>query len=118
TGKVLTKVKISGGGRCNVTHNCFEPKKLIGGYPRGGKTLLNGFFKFGPEDMIAWLSARGVKVVAEADGRMFPHTNDSQTIIDCFVEETRRYGIELVKGAIVKTIAKDENAFLIATRSG
>lgn len=81
----LSKVKISGGGRCNVTHHCFEPKRLIEAYPRGQKNLLRGFYHFGPSQMIEWLEDRGVKLKTERDGRMFPITDSSSTIIDLFL---------------------------------
>jgi len=117
TGRVLTKVKISGGGRCNVTNRCEDPRQLIANYPRGGKNLLNGFFKFGPKEMRAWLDARSIQTVAEKDGRVFPSSNTSQTIIDCLVSETDRYGIELFKGQIVKSITKTDELFSVVTRS-
>jgi predicted Rossmann fold flavoprotein len=90
----LAKVKVSGGGRCNVTHNCHELAKLLQYYPRGGKFLREPLQRFMPQDMIAWLQARGVSVKAEEDGRMFPTTDDSQTIIDCFMEEARHLGVQ------------------------
>jgi len=82
TGKVLSKVKISGGGRCNVTHNCLDPEKLILNYPRGNPWLNEVFNQFSVKDSLVWFGQRGVKIVAEADGRMFPESNISQTIID------------------------------------
>ena len=91
----LAKVKVSGGGRCNVTHACFEPKELIARYPRGSKALLGPFYQWQPRDMIEWLQARGVELKTESDGRMFPVTDSSQTIIDCFLETARDYNIEL-----------------------
>ena len=83
----LAKVKVSGGGRCNVTHACFEPEELIKSYPRGGKELLGPFHHFQPGDTIAWFADRGVELKVEEDGRMFPITDKSQTIIDCFIEQ-------------------------------
>lgn len=83
----LAKVKVSGGGRCNVTHACFEPEELIKYYPRGGKELLGPFHQWQPGDTIAWFAERGVPLKVEEDGRMFPETDRSQTIIDCFVEQ-------------------------------
>ncbi len=83
----LAKVKVSGGGRCNVTHACFEPEDLIKYYPRGGKELLGPFHHFQPGDTIAWFADRGVELKVEEDGRMFPTTDKSQTIIDCFIEQ-------------------------------
>ena len=83
----LAKVKVSGGGRCNVTHACFEPEELIKYYPRGGKELLGPFHHFQPGDTIAWFADQGVELKVEEDGRMFPTTDKSQTIIDCFIEQ-------------------------------
>ncbi|MFN4884847.1 MAG: NAD(P)/FAD-dependent oxidoreductase, partial [Bacteroidota bacterium] len=80
----LSKVKISGGGRCNVTHACFIPKELIEAYPRGKKELLGPLHHFQPGDMLQWLAERGVETHIEEDGRIFPSSNSSQTIIDCF----------------------------------
>lgn len=116
TNRPLTKVKISGGGRCNVTHHCFDPKKLVQFYPRGGKNLLNGFFKFGPQEMIDWLAIRNVPTVAEKDDRIFPSTNRSQSIIDCFLAEAEKYKITLAKGCIVKSIEKVNGRFFLKTK--
>src|SRR5437868_10890810 len=81
----LSKVRISGGGRCNVTHACFDTRELSSHYPRGGAALQGPFTVFQPRDTIAWFEARGVKLKTEADGRMFPVSNSSQTIIECLV---------------------------------
>ena len=78
----LSKVKISGGGRCNVTHSCFDPAKLATNYPRGSRELRAAFHRWQPKDTISWFAERGVSIKREADGRMFPDTDDSQTIID------------------------------------
>ncbi|ATC66018.1 aminoacetone oxidase family FAD-binding enzyme [Nibricoccus aquaticus] len=80
---LLAKVKISGGGRCNVTHACFDPRELVKRYPRGSRELLGAFHRWQPRDTVAWFAARGVQLKTEPDGRMFPTTDDSQTIIDC-----------------------------------
>lgn len=93
--KVLQKVRISGGGRCNVTHHCFEPAELVKRYPRGAKALRSLFHRFQPQDTIDWFAERGVTLVTEADGRMFPKTNRSSTIIDCFMRESQKYGVEI-----------------------
>jgi hypothetical protein len=93
--KVLSKVKVSGGGRCNVTHSCFNNRDLIENYPRGSKFLRNGFAQFNPSDTIEWFKKRGVKLKTEEDGRMFPTTDSSQTIIDCFLEECQISGIDI-----------------------
>ena len=95
--RTLTKVKISGGGRCNVTHNCFEPKYLTRNYPRGGRELLGAFHRWQPSDTIRWFAERGVEIKAEPDGRMFPITDDSQTIIDCFQKQASKAGIQVRK---------------------
>ena len=92
----LSKVRISGGGRCNVTHACFEPRELSSHYPRGGSALLAPFQRFQPRHTIAWFEARGVKLKTEADGRMFPVTDSSKTIIDCLLGAARAAGVELL----------------------
>ncbi len=89
----LSKVRVSGGGRCNVTHNCFDTEKLSTFYPRGGKELKAIFGVFQPKDMIEWLEKRGVKTKVEADGRIFPESNSSQTIIDCFENLAKRLNV-------------------------
>lgn len=113
----LKKVRISGGGRCNVTHNCFEPRALAQNYPRGSKELLSPFQKFQPRDTIEWFQQRGVEIIAEDDGRMFPSTHTSETIIDCFTREIKKWNIELVLNASVKNIeVTDETRFLIRAK--
>jgi predicted Rossmann fold flavoprotein len=92
---VLAKVKISGGGRCNVTHACFDPRELVKRYPRGGRELLGAFHRWQPRDTVAWFAARGVELKTETDGRMFPVTDDSQTIIDCLQKAARESGVQL-----------------------
>jgi predicted Rossmann fold flavoprotein len=91
----LSKVRISGGGRCNVTHACFNARELSAYYPRGGNALRGTFEKFQPRDTIAWFAARGVELKTEPDGRMFPVTNSSQTIIDCLLRAARAAEVEL-----------------------
>lgn len=91
----LAKVRISGGGRCNVTHACFEPRELAARYPRGGRALLGPFRIFQPRDTVAWFAARGVMLKTEADGRMFPVTDSSQTIVDCLMAAAQKAGVEL-----------------------
>ncbi len=93
--RVLAKVAISGGGRCNVTHACFDPRELVTRYPRGAKELHGAFHAWQPQDTIDWFQARGVALKTEADGRMFPTTDDSQTIIDCLTGEIEKLGISL-----------------------
>ncbi|MBS0624548.1 MAG: NAD(P)/FAD-dependent oxidoreductase [Verrucomicrobia bacterium] len=92
---LLSKVKISGGGRCNVTHSCFDPKRLIENYPRGGRELLGPFHRFQPQNTIEWFAAKGVELKREEDGRMFPITDSSQTIIDCLLSEAKKLGVEI-----------------------
>ncbi|GIV32193.1 MAG: hypothetical protein KatS3mg030_495 [Saprospiraceae bacterium] len=92
-GKVLQKVRISGGGRCNVTHACFEPKELVKNYPRGSRELLGPFHRFQPGDTIAWFENHGVELKIEPDGRMFPVTDDSATIVECLTQAARRAGV-------------------------
>lgn len=111
TDKLLAKVKISGGGRCNVTHACFQNSQLIKFYPRGEKQLRKLFNHFNTENTVEWFESRGVELKAEADNRMFPVTDDSQTIIDCLLSETRRLGITIHKKCAVKQIIKTETGF-------
>jgi len=92
---VLGKVSVSGGGRCNVTHACFDPHELIKNYPRGGKSLIGPFTKFGPTETIKWFEDRGVELKTEDDGRMFPITDSSATIIDCLLASAKKLGIEI-----------------------
>ena len=101
----LAKVRISGGGRCNVTHHCFDPAQLIQYYPRGGKALRGAFTRFQPQDTVAWFNSRGVKLKTEADGRMFPITDDSGTIIHCLMTAAEKAGVRLRTGVVVKRLA-------------
>ncbi len=103
--RTLQKVKISGGGRCNVTHHCFEPKELATRYPRGAKELRAAFHRWQPQDTIDWFARRGVLIKAESDGRMFPTTDDSQTIIDCFQKAAREAGVQLRKECGIRSIS-------------
>ncbi|GEQ85298.1 flavoprotein [Patiriisocius marinistellae] len=112
---VLGKVKISGGGRCNVTHAEFIPKDLSQKYPRGEKELLGPFHTFMTGDTIEWFEKRGVELKIEEDGRMFPVSNNSQTIIDCFTSEISRLGITLLKSQPVKSLNKTENNWQVTT---
>lgn len=109
--KLLSKVRISGGGRCNVTHACFDPKELIQNYPRGSKELLGPFHRFGPRDAIEWFKARGVILKTEKDGRMFPVTDSSETIIHCFFEEAKKLGVKISTQTKLQSIQKVENGF-------
>lgn len=105
--EVLNKVRISGGGRCNVTHAEFIPKELSKKYPRGQKELLGPFHTFMTGDTIAWFEERGVSLKIEEDGRMFPDTDTSETIIDCFLKEINNHNIEVLKNHSVKDIGYD-----------
>lgn len=102
--KLLSKVRISGGGRCNVTHYCFEPTTLSHHYPRGQKALKSLFRKYQAKDVVEWFENKGVKLKAEDDGRMFPVTDNSATIIDCFLREARRHNIKIELNAGVTDI--------------
>tara|TARA_R100000306_G_scaffold12238_1_gene14538 strand:+ start:9939 stop:11162 length:1224 start_codon:yes stop_codon:yes gene_type:complete len=115
--EVLTKVKVSGGGRCNVTHAEFLPKELTQNYPRGEKELLGPFHSFMTGDTIEWFSKRGIELKIEEDGRMFPITDSSQTIIDCFISETERLGVDVLKGQSVKSIENKGGFWQIKTAS-
>lgn len=111
--KVLSKVKVSGGGRCNVTHNCFEVQELVKRYPRGQNFLKKVFHWFSTQDTINWFNERGVKLKTEADGRMFPVTNTSQTIIDCLLKEANKYGVTIQLSSEVTAIDKLDEGFAI-----
>jgi predicted Rossmann fold flavoprotein len=114
----LGKVKISGGGRCNVTHACFDPAALVQFYPRGGKALRGAFSRFQPQDTVAWFASRGVQLKIEADGRMFPVTDDSQTIIDCLVTAAVDAGVKLWTGTAVAEISKLTEGFSLTSKAG
>jgi predicted Rossmann fold flavoprotein len=114
----LTKVKVSGGGRCNVTHAEFIPQELVLNYPRGEKELLGPFHQFMTGDTIEWFEKRGVELKIEDDGRMFPISNSSQTIINCFLNEAEKYGVEVLYNHSVKSIGKKGDEFEIETIQG
>lgn len=118
TRSLLTKVKVSGGGRCNVTHACFDPKELIKNYPRGSKELLGPFHQFQPQDTIEWFEARGVTLKTEDDGRMFPITDSSETIINCLQEEAKKTGVDIRLQQSIEKIEKKEQGFTIHFSSG
>ena len=104
TSKVLSKVKVSGGGRCNVTHNCTDISNLCNAYPRGGKKLKSLFYQFSTIDTIDWFETRGVPLKIEKDGRMFPVSNNSQSIIDCLIGEINRLKVTLELGQTIENI--------------
>jgi len=115
--EVLSKVRISGGGRCNVTHACFEPNELVKFYPRGEKELRGPFHQFCSGDTVEWFSNHGVELKIEDDGRMFPVSNSSQTIIDCFLAATQKLGITVLTGQSVQSIFKKDNFWKIETQT-
>src|SRR6476620_2039184 len=115
--EVLTKVRVSGGGRCNVTHACFVPNELVKYYPRGEKELRGPLHTFSTGDTIEWFEKHGVKLKIEDDGRMFPISDSSQTIIDCFLKATSKLGIEVITSQSVQSIFKSESAWKIDTQS-
>jgi predicted Rossmann fold flavoprotein len=102
--KLLAKVKVSGGGRCNVTHACFDIKQLVKYYPRGGKELYGLFARFSPESTVEWFESRGVKLKTEEDGRMFPVTDSSQTVIDCLLKEAETLQVKIYSGCQVMEV--------------
>lgn len=105
SGKLLSKVRVSGGGRCNVTHACFEIPALVKKYPRGTNFLKKSFHQFNTNHCIQWFEARGVKLKTEEDGRMFSITDSSQTIIDCMLREANKFGVEIMMNREVKEIS-------------
>jgi predicted Rossmann fold flavoprotein len=115
----LSKVRISGGGRCNVTHACYEGRELSSHYPRGGAALLGPFTVFQPQDTIAWFEARGVELKTEADGRMFPVSDSSQTIISCLVRAAQAAGVELFTNRGLEAVARrGEGGFSLTLTDG
>jgi predicted Rossmann fold flavoprotein len=115
--EVLSKVRVSGGGRCNVTHACFEPNELVKYYPRGEKELRGPFHQFCSGDTIEWFEKHGVELKIEDDGRMFPVSNSSQTIIDCFLTASHKLGITILTGQSVQSIFKKDNCWKIETQT-
>ncbi len=116
--KLLTKVKVSGGGRCNVTHACFDIETLITKYPRGKNFLKKAFHHFNTSDTVEWFTTRGVALKEEADGRMFPQSNSSQTIIDCLLKEADKYRVHVVTNCHITSISKSEQSFNLLTANG
>jgi predicted Rossmann fold flavoprotein len=112
---VLQKVKISGGGRCNVSHACFDPKELVQFYPRGNKELLSVFHKFQPGDTMEWFDQRNVALKIESDNRMFPESNSSQTIINTLLEEVSNKNFQIHTKSVVLEIAENEHQYLVTT---
>lgn len=119
TGKLLSKVKVSGGGRCNVTHACFDNSLLVKFYPRGEKELRNIFSRFGTIDTINWFEIHGVKLKTEEDGRMFPVTDSSETIINCLVSEAEKTNVKIKTGVDIEEIIKnDDDSFQLKVKGG
>jgi len=115
---VLQKVKISGGGRCNVTHACFDPRELVQFYPRGNKELLSVFTKFQPGDTMDWFEQRKVSLKIENDNRIFPESNSSQTIINTFLNEIQKKNVEVKTKCSVKEIEKQDEKYIVKTSLG
>ncbi|MGK0325553.1 MAG: putative Rossmann fold flavoprotein [Polaribacter sp.] len=113
---VLQKVKISGGGRCNVTHACFEPKELVKFYPRGEKELLGPFHQFMTGDTFEWFDNRGVPLKIEDDNRVFPEANTSHAIIDCFQNAVDKLNIKVLTNCGVNSVNQQENKWIISTK--
>ena len=113
TDKLLSKVRVSGGGRCNLTNACFDVNELVKNYPRGNKELKSVFHKFNPADTIEWFESKGVKLKTEKDNRVFPESNNSETIINCFLSLAKNFHAEIINGYAVKEIKKTSNGFII-----
>ncbi len=118
TSRFLEKVRISGGGRCNVTHSLFEPREFATRYPRGERALLSPFQKFSARDTVDWFSARGVKLKTEADGRMFPITDSSETIVNCLVKAAQNAGVKLRLNCAVESVVKNADGKIELFLSG
>ncbi|HQW83871.1 MAG TPA: NAD(P)/FAD-dependent oxidoreductase [Ferruginibacter sp.] len=117
SGKLLSKVKVSGGGRCNVTHACYSIAEMIKHYPRGASFLKKIFHQFFTKDTIAWFADRGVKLKVEADGRMFPVTNSSQTIIDCLIKEANKYQVDIRMNMEVKELVIENAQWMVVCKN-
>jgi predicted Rossmann fold flavoprotein len=115
--QLLSKVLISGGGRCNVTHACFSPRDLVAFYPRGGKVLLGPFSRFQPRDTFAWFEKRGVSLKQEDDGRIFPVTNSAKTIVSCLVGELQKQHVDVALSEDVEDIERQAHSFSVTTKN-
>lgn len=115
SGKLLSKVRVSGGGRCNVTHHCFENSELVKHYPRGEKELRQVFAQFSVTDTIAWFAKRGIRLKTEADGRMFPESNSSESIIRCFMDEAQKHDIRIHLNEEVTSVTRHGSGLLVKT---
>jgi predicted Rossmann fold flavoprotein len=123
--RFLSKVRISGGGRCNVTHHCFDPRELAARFPRGGQELIGPFQRFQARDTVEWFESRGIKLKTEKDGRMFPITDSSETIIDCLTRAARATKVKLVENCGVVTVRRvagtsstSSHSFVLKTTKG
>jgi len=114
SGRVLEKVKVSGGGRCNITHACFDPKELVKFYPRGEKELLGPFHQFMTGDTMAWFEKKGVPLKIETDNRVFPASNSSQSVIDCLLNSAKSLGVKLLLNQKVNKINIDSGVFTVS----
>ena len=113
TSKLLSKVKVSGGGRCNVTHHCFEIPELLKKYPRGQNFLKKALHHFYTKDTVEWFTERNVPLKTEADGRMFPEANSSEAIIECLIREANKYGVSIILNQEIVSIDKQDTGFLL-----
>jgi hypothetical protein len=116
--QLLAKVKISGGGRCNVTNAITDPAQLVQYYPRGGSALRGPFTRFGSKETVAWFEKRGVRLKTEPDGRMFPVTDQAQTIINCLIDSAKRARVEIRTGIKIESLEKKESGFVINVANG
>jgi hypothetical protein len=117
TSKLLSKVKISGGGRCNVTNGREKPSDLVHFYPRGQKKLYSGFKRFGTTEMVQWLENHGISTHTEEDLRVFPQSNSSDTIVGCFIDLCRKYHIEIKTNCGVQGIRQEKDKWVIDTKT-
>lgn len=115
--EVLSKVRVSGGGRCNVTHAAFDPSELVQNYPRGNKELLGPFHRFSAGDTMAWFEKRGIDLKIEEDGRVFPQSDSSQTIIDCLLQEAKRLGIDILLKHGINNVFRDSDSWILETNN-
>ena len=118
TAHPLAKVRVSGGGRCNLTHACFEPRDLVKKYPRGGRELLGAFHRWQPRDTVAWFAERGVETKTEADGRMFPVSDDSATIVDCLTGAAEAAGVRVITSMGVRKVERAGADFWLTLTDG
>lgn len=118
SGKLLSKVLVSGGGRCNVTHACFDIEDMCVNYPRGSRFVRKAFHQFFTKDTVEWFESRGVQLKAEQDGRMFPVSDSSRSIADCLLREANKYGVEILLNREVLKITRQDEGFSIRCKNG